>query len=75
MCRNGTDLLAATPLTSLYMTGDQIFNRPGARFVALSAGEQGPRINKGGAMDIIYVAISVAFFGVTGALIHFLSKL
>jgi len=29
----------------------------------------------GGGMDIIYVAISVAFFAVTGALIHFLSKL
>jgi hypothetical protein len=57
------------------MTGDQIFNRPGARFVMLSAGEQAPRINKGGSMDIIYVAISVVFFGVTGALIHFLGKL
>jgi len=26
-------------------------------------------------MDIVYVAITVAFFGVTGALINFLGKL
>jgi hypothetical protein len=30
---------------------------------------------KGGAMDLIYVAITLVFFGVTGALINFLGKL
>jgi hypothetical protein len=67
--------LAATLLGQRRTNYGRIFNRHGAHSVVLSAGEQAPRINKGGSMDIIYVAISVVFFGVTGALIHLLSKL
>jgi hypothetical protein len=31
--------------------------------------------SKGGAMDIMYMGLAVAFFAVTGALINFLVKL
>jgi len=38
--------------------------------------DRGPQVRKKeAAMDILYVAITLVFFGVTGALINFLGKL